>query len=731
MSLMFDVHHPLFWLACCGLLSSLGLGFGWLFGPGRRRVELRQLRREAKLLRALLNAIPDAVYFKDVNGAYGGCNPAFERCTGLVETHLQGRRDAQLAQAPDWSEALDTASASQHTLSWVTQPNSERICLDVLKTHVFDGQHCLGQVGVARDVTALRQAMTQLHRAVTVFEHCGEGIMVLDTELLTQDVNPALCAITGFTCDELLGKVPRYLQVGEQDAEVLQRLWSAVESQGKWSGELLGRHKNGDSLPLWATIVCVPAAEAQSEAHYLAVLTDISRIKQTEAELLRQSLHDSLTGLANLALLRDRLSQQISIAQRGQSCLAVLYLDLDGFREVNDMAGHAAGDAVLKEAAVRFSRLLRASDSVARVGADEFVVLLTGQVSAKVALRLGERLIDSMREPIAVLGHAPFNLGASIGLAQYPNDGATVDELLSNAEAAMCRAKAHARNTVQSYLPELTQAVQQRFELLHALRRACEARQFRLEYQPQVRLSDGGLIGAEALLRWQHPTRGLVSPVEFIPLAEETGLIIAIGRWVLETACAQAACWQGVAGKPQQVAVNVSARQLRQPGFIDLVDGVLAQTGCPATALELEVTESLLLEDADSAIALLGQLHARGVRIAIDDFGTGYSSLSYLRRLPVQTLKIDRSFVSELGSDASVAAIARTIIVLAHSLQMDVIAEGVETAEQADWLRREGCDWAQGWYYGRSMAPDDFQVFARSLLVEPKLALQDRQLQAV
>ena len=734
MSLIVDVHHPLFWLVCLALLGSLGslgLAAGWVYWQHRRRAELLQLRRESTQLRALLNAIPDAVYFKDVHGAYDGCNPAFERCTGLIEAHIQGHRDEQLAQPPDWSAALDPASASQHSLSWVTQPSSERICLDVIKAQVFDGEQCLGQVGVARDVTALRQAMTQLHRAVTVFEHCGEGIMVLDTALLIQDVNPALCAITGFSAEELLGKVPRYLRSGEQEADLLKRLWATVERHGKWSGELLGRHKNGDSLPLWATIVHVAAAEAQGEPHYLAVLTDISRIKQTEAELLRQSLHDSLTGLANLALLRDRLAQQINIAQRGQSCLAVLYLDLDGFRDVNDMAGHAAGDAVLKEAAARFSRLLRASDSVARVGADEFVILLTGQVSEKIALRLGERLIDSIREPIAVSGYTPFNLGASIGLAQFPADGGTVNELLTNAEAAMCRAKAHARNTVQAYLPELTQAVQQRFELVHALRHACDAGQFRLEYQPQVRLSDGALIGAEALLRWRHPTRGMVPPVEFIPLAEETGLIISIGRWVLETACAQAARWQGVAGKPQQVAVNVSARQLRQPGFIELVDLILAQTGCPATALELEVTESLLLEDSESAITLLGQLNVRGVRVAIDDFGTGYSSLSYLRRMPVQTLKIDRSFVSELGSDASVAAIARTVIVLARSLHLDVIAEGVETAEQAAWLRREGCDWAQGWYYGRSMAANDFQVFARSLLAEPKLALPDRQLQAV
>ena len=712
--------RPETWLVVFGLLGLLGmvLGLGLLRWQRvrlkARRDALRRVRSERTRLAALLNAIPDPVFFKDAADAYDGNNPAFASLTGLSHAQLHGRRDEELPLQPGWTRAMSGSRESvQRSLSWVERPDGSRACLDVLQAPVFDDHEYLGLVGVARDVTVQQEAMESARRAATVFEHCGEGILVMDAELNVIDLNPAACRISGRAREQLLGRAPEMLRAIALDADLQDELWTKVDTEGKWSGELLDRRDDGITVPLWATLVKVPASETNAQ-QYLMVLTDISRIKATEAELLHQSLHDRLTGLPNLALLRDRIERQVHIAQRDHTSVAVLYIDLDGFREVNDISGHRAGDAVLRETAERFVNVVRASDSVARVGADEFVIVLSGLVDEETAMRLGDRLIQSMGEPITV-GNQNFNLGASIGLALFPTDGETVDSLLRNAEAAMCRAKANARNTVQAYRPELTRVVQQRFELTHALRQANEAAQFRLEYQPQVRLSDGALIGAEALLRWRHPTRGPISPAEFIPLAEDTGLIIPIGRWVLEQACAQAARWQGQPGKPQQVAVNVSARQMRQSDFADTVEQILLDTGCPPHALELEVTESLLLEDAEGAIELMTRLTQRGVRVAIDDFGTGYSSLSYLKRMPIQTLKIDRSFVSELSSDANVAAIARTVIVLARSLGLDVLAEGVETAEQAEWLRREGCDWAQGWFYGRPAPAEDFMAPAVEL----------------
>ncbi|MFG6447769.1 putative bifunctional diguanylate cyclase/phosphodiesterase [Roseateles sp. BYS180W] len=686
----------------CLFLGMLSYARKWRGRVQQQDDELQRLHRDSHQMRAVLNTAPDPMVLWDAQGWPLGCNSAFEQLSALSEAQLLAGGSALV---PDWLRAHEPG----RSLCWVDDASGQRRCMDVEHVTVWPHLNQPGMLTVARDITRQQQALEHARVAGLVFENAVEGIVVLDDRDRICDINPALCRLLGQSRAEVLGRHPMAMHNQAQDPEQLAELESSLVQQGRWSGELLAQSAEGQLLPLWATWVRFKNNEGRHMT--LGVLTDMTPIKEAEAKLLHQRLHDPLTGLPNALLMRDRIERQIIQARRDASNIAVLFADLDGFREINELGGHGVGDAVLQEVARRFSGVVRASDSISRVGADEFVMLLAGLIDEARAMSMGERLIQCLAEPVQV-DEQTFNLGVTVGLALFPADGIEVEVLLRHAEAAMARAKKEARGTVQAYRPDLTAAAQRRIELVHALRLAQDMGQFHLEYQPQVRVRDGSLIGAEALMRWRIPGKGPVSPLDFIPLAEETGLIIAMGRWVLEQACAQAVLWQAQANMPPVVAVNVSARQLRQPDFLKVLDDVLQRSGCPPHALELEVTESMLLEESDQAIALLYEIAKRGVRVALDDFGTGYSSLAYLRRLPVHTLKLDRSFVKELGQDRQVEAIARTIIRLARDLSLEVLAEGVETPEQVRWLRLAGCDWAQGWCYGKPMRPEGFQYAA-------------------
>jgi diguanylate cyclase (GGDEF)-like protein len=432
--------------------------------------------------------------------------------------------------------------------------------------------------------------------------------------------------------------------------------------------------------------------------------------KRYQVQIEHQANYDALTGLPNRTLLHDRLRQAV-FAQRHTRAIAVVFIDLDHFKFVNDSLGHGAGDELLKQMSDRLRSVLRDGDTVARLGGDEFVLILNDQNNEEVVFRAMQRIVARVNEPMVIEGKELY-VTCSAGISLHPQDGPDVDTLLKNADVAMYRAKEAGRNNFQFFTVEMNQLVNERLQLEHSLRRALERKEFLLHYQQKVNLKTGAIVGSEALLRWMHPEWGLVRPVRFVPLAEETGLIVQIGEWVVEEACRQNAAWQKEGLEPGVVSVNLSARQFRQQGLVRAVSRILASTGLDPSFLEMELTESMVMHNAEAAIAVLQGLKSLGVTLSVDDFGTGYSSLAYLKDLPIDTLKIDRSFVRDIraGGDPGEGVLAQAIISLGHSLDLKVIAEGVETDDQVRFLAKHHCDEVQGFYYGEPVLPDDFAV---------------------
>jgi diguanylate cyclase (GGDEF)-like protein len=475
-----------------------------------------------------------------------------------------------------------------------------------------------------------------------------------------------------------------------------------------WQGEIWVRRKDGKVIPLWVSINRV-TDKARRPRSYVAVFNDISELKQTQAKIEHQAFHDPLTDLPNRSLFTDRLDQSLRRARRSGERLAMLYLDLDRFKNINDSMGHTVGDRLLRAVAERLRARTRASDTVARLGGDEFVILLPQIANPSDVFATAERVLRGFHEPFSIR-EREFFVTASIGIGVYPEDGDSCVALVRNADLAMYHAKRLGGDRFQLFSSEMHEDVIQRVQLENHLRRALELRQLNLCYQPMVDAATGCLTGAEALLRWDHPDMGAVSPMRFIPLAEETGLIFPIGEWVLQHACRQAKVWQqrGLAGI--YASVNVSARQLTDSGFPGHLSRILTEAGIGGDALTIEITENTLMSASGQAVAMLRDLKDTGVRISIDDFGTGYSSLSYLKRFPIDTLKIDRSFVVDLPHDRESVAIARSIVALAKNLGLQVLAEGVENRSQLEFLTAAGCDKIQGFYFSRPVSPDQIEA---------------------
>jgi diguanylate cyclase (GGDEF)-like protein/PAS domain S-box-containing protein len=555
---------------------------------------------------------------------------------------------------------------------------------------------------VFADVTERRQAEEKLRLSATVLEHIADGVMVLDVHGRIVATNPAFTQITGYTEAEALGTQSSLTRATSQDGAFHEALWRDLAETGFWRGETWSRRKNGDAYLEWLTVSAV-YDELEAVSHYVCVFSDITKVKESQDKLDHLAHHDPLTGLPNRLLFHDRLQHAMVRAARTSLQLAVLFIDLDRFKNVNDTLGHHVGDELLKQVAGSLSGCLREDDTLARLGGDEFIVLLEDVEGESGARMVAEKLMALFERPLHVAGNELFVTG-SVGISLFPQDAADLNILIRNADVAMYQAKARGRNGFQFYAPSMDGDGIERLRLEALLRRSLEKGEIRLAYQPQIDLESGRLVGVEALARWHNAELGEVPPSRFIPLAEDIGFIAQLGGWVLGEACRQMVAWQAAGLAVPKVAVNLSGRQFDRGGIVASVEQVLRETGLAPRRLQLEVTESVIMNTGD-ALRTINELHAIGVELAIDDFGTGYSSLAYLKQLPVQTLKIDRSFIKDIPAGTDDDAIAIAIIQLGKSMGLSVIAEGVENEEQAAFLLRHGCTLAQGYLYGRPMAP--------------------------
>ncbi len=569
--------------------------------------------------------------------------------------------------------------------------------------------------GYLIDISARKQSEEALHLAATAFE-AHEAIAVTDAEGTILRVNQAFTDITGYHAEEVIGNNPRILASGRHDGMFYNEMWRTLNASGYWEGEIWNRRKNGEVYPEWLAITAVKGSDG-TISHYLAHFQDISERKAAEQRIIHQAHYDELTNLPNRRLFIERLEQELSRSRRHAHVGAVLFIDLDRFKPINDSLGHDVGDAVLCEVAERLRAHLRAEDTAARLGGDEFVVLLSELGDdTRLAIELAEEAADKLRHALAQpypVGSQELHLSSSIGISLFPDAHENAQEIVKQADIAMYHAKEEGRDSTRLYLPSMQAQADARLLLETELYTALHEEQLLLYYQPQVD-RDGRLQGAEALLRWQHPTRGLLTPEYFLPVLESSGLQLEVGRWVLETACRQIAAWAAqLEGKPPGcVAVNVNPHQLAQPGFSVMVMEILAETGANPGCLELEITEEMLLSDTEETIAKIAVLSELGVRFAIDDFGTGYSSLAYLKRLPVGKLKIDRVFVTDIDKNENDRTIADTIVAMARHMKLKVLAEGVENEAQFELLNAMGCDSYQGYYFSKPLSVAEFEACA-------------------
>ncbi|MGE5466963.1 MAG: EAL domain-containing protein [Ignavibacteria bacterium] len=679
----------------------------------RKRAE-EDLRSSQELLKAVIDSAGVVIYAFDTEGRLILCNRQFEIAVGHRREQMLGKRRGEFMPAATAAqhEGNDRAVIAGGSLLEFEEQNIEpdgvRIYFTV-KCPVIVGGALRAVVGVSADITEKKRDDERLRLAATILATTAEGVVVTDAAGTILSVNRAFTEITGYTEEEVLGGNPRILRSERHEPDFYQALWKSLVDVGVWQGEIWNRRRSGEAFPEWQTITAI-RDEAGRTTHYVSVFSDISSLKRSQDELERLARFDPLTDLPNRMLFQDRLNHAIDRAQRYEHAIAVLLLDLDGFKTVNDSLGHPVGDRLLQEVAGRLKSCIRVEDTVSRLGGDEFALILSSMKEGGDAVEVVRKILSAIQIPVELYGHAA-RVTASIGIAVYPADGESVTDLVRNADAAMYSAKEAGRNGYRFYQSSMTQRAQERLSQERALRRGIENGEFEVWFQPQLALHDGRVTGAEALVRWRDPERGLVAPAQFVPLAERTGLIVEIGAQVLHQVCDHARRWLDAGLDFGRLAINVAAPQIERQDFAGLLSAALARAGVPPRCVEIEITESLLMENSSHARETLLAVQALGVTTAIDDFGTGYSSLAYLKQLPIDNLKIDRAFVKDLPADANDVAITRAIISMAHSLGFTVIAEGIETEAQGRFLTEAGCDEGQGYLFSRPLPAADFEAW--------------------
>jgi diguanylate cyclase (GGDEF)-like protein/PAS domain S-box-containing protein len=580
--------------------------------------------------------------------------------------------------------------------------NGGSVHVTMASAPVFDlqGEYDGVVIGVM-DVSAQRQQELQLKMLSSAVEQSGSMVMITNQQAYIEYVNPKFCAVTEYSKQEVIGRNANILRSSDMNEDSLDDLWNTITTGVDWHGELHTKKKNGELF--WSLLSISAIKDEQGQiSHFVTVIEDVSQIKEARQQMEQLAYIDSLTGLANRLLFRDRLEQTLKSIQRNKTHAALLYLDLDQFKRVNDSLGHDVGDALLMKVAERLRQCVRHQDTVARMGGDEFVILLTDVDEFSGASAVARKVLQVMSKPMKLLKHEII-ITPSIGITLAPHDSLNADILLKNADLAMYRAKYSGRNNYQFFTQEMNSKIFENLLIESELRKALEQDQLLLHFQPQIEIESGKMIGIEALLRWNHPEKGLIPPGNFIPVAEETGLIISLGEWVLSTACRNVRSMEKSGLPPIKLAVNLSARQFKDPNLIDMIQNVLDKSGFKPIQLELEITETMLMENLDYAIEVLKQIQALGISLSIDDFGTGYSSLSYLKRLPINSLKVDKSFITDIPQDRDDMEITSAIIAMAHKLNLEVVAEGIETNAQWGFLKKNKCDIGQGYLFSEPL----------------------------